>query len=242
MRKIIPAIIIAGSAVLSTSAHADFIGAGGAVASWFSGLNGNFIQGSDTADLEESLGLDRGFGIMADVHIEHPVPLIPNLRIAYVSVEETGSSDLNSGFYGFPANTNVASELFLEQIDVTAYYEILDNIVSVDVGLTVRALDSELEVSSGGISKVNRVKTILPMAYVAAKGKLPFTGVGVGAELNAISYGGDSALDAMVYGQYDMNVLSFKAGYRHMAIDFEDGNSSLDLTLGGPFMSIGADF
>ena len=80
------------------------------------------------------------------------------------------------------------------------------------------------------------------MGYLAARFDLPFTGVSVGVEGNVISYSGDSLHDVNAYGQYEFALLQVRAGYRQMAIDYEDDDDKLDVELSGPFASIGVNF
>jgi hypothetical protein len=36
--------------------------------------------------------------------------------------------------------------------------------------------------------------------------------------------------------------MKLRLGYRQMAVDYEDDNNLLDVTLGGPYASVGVDF
>jgi hypothetical protein len=60
--------------------------------------------------------------------------------------------------------------------------------------------------------------------------------------LNAISYDGNSISDVNAYGQYEIAVLRLRAGYRQMKMDYEDSDNRLDVTLKGPFASVGVTF
>ena len=137
------------------------------------------------------------------------------------------------------------SEFDLEQLDLTLYYEVLDNWVNIDLGLTVRDLSAELLVTdqnnSANQEKID-VSGALPMGYVAARFDLPFTGVSAGVQGNVISFDGDSIHDLDAYGQYEISVVQLRLGYRQMAVDYEDSNNLLDVTLGGPYASVGVDF
>lgn len=241
MRKILATALLAGAASVSSVASADVLGAGVSVGSWFSGFDGDFLIDDHAMDLEDTLGLERGAGIIADAHFEHPVPLIPNLRLAYADVSKKGDGRIE--VHNFTAD--VGSRLDIEQADATLYYELLDNVVSVDAGLTIRALKASLELESkdvSGLADSVEVQGVLPMGYLAARGDLPFTGVGLGAELNIFSYGGDSIVDGSAYAQYDMSFLEWKLGYRHLSLDVEDGEDGIEATISGPFASIGLDF
>jgi hypothetical protein len=57
-----------------------------------------------------------------------------------------------------------------------------------------------------------------------------------------ISFDGDSIHDLDAYGQYEIALVQLRLGYRQMAVDYEDDNNLLDVTLGGPYASVGVDF
>jgi len=241
MKKLTLAAAIAGSMMAAPIASADIIGANADVGFWFSDIGGDFTKDSSSADLSDDFGLDSGLSNFANVHLEHPVPIIPNVRIGYLSVSDSGDGSLGSTFDGVP-NGSVQSELTIDQFDATAYYEILDNIVSVDLGLTLRLMDVQLDVYGGGENTKNELTGVLPMVYAAANGSIPFTGVSAGAEVNGVGYSGDSYMDASAYVQYDVSVMELRGGYRHMAINFEDGDSKIDINFDGPYVSVGVDF
>jgi outer membrane protein len=146
---------------------------------------------------------------------------------------------------GITAGADVRSELELEQLDLTLYYEILDNWVNLDLGLTVRDFSGELLIQNRdnpGQSSETKAEAVLPLVYAAARFDLPFTGVSVGGDANAIAYDGDSVYDFNVYGQYEMSLLQLRAGYRQISLDYEDGDDNLDIELSGPFVSAGLRF
>ena len=80
------------------------------------------------------------------------------------------------------------------------------------------------------------------MGYVAARLDLPLTAVVVGAEGNFIAFDGDSMRDFNVYGQYSISLLQVRAGYRQLAVDYEDGSDAFDVKIDGPFVSAGVVF
>ncbi len=69
---------------------------------------------------------------------EHPIPFIPNAKIRYVNLDtQTKSETLGQ------ANYNVD----LDHSDFILYYELLDNIVSVDAGLGATVLNGDITAS-----------------------------------------------------------------------------------------------
>ncbi|WP_417566874.1 TIGR04219 family outer membrane beta-barrel protein [Marinobacter sp.] len=243
MRKLM--LAVGGSLILVTPlSQADVVGLGASVSYWDSDLSGEAGTNNDVVDVENDLNLDSDSNANASLYLEHPVPVLPNVRINYTLVQQSGRGEV--GLAGFDGVTgDVQSDLDLEQLDLTLYYEVLDNWVNLDLGLTARDLSGELLVQEiGGGQQVSKTKVdgVVPMGYVAARFDLPFTGVSVGAEGNFISYDGDSMHDFNAFGQYEIALVQFRAGYRQMAIDFEDGNDRLDVEIGGPFVSAGVAF
>jgi len=237
----------AGGVLLISSpvTMADVLGVGATVGYWDSELSGTAGKNSDAVDVENDLNLSSDSNANLEAYFEHPVPILPNVRLNYTAIEQSGSGEVSTGFDGLPAGLDVNSDLELTQFDVTLYYEILDNWVNLDLGLTARNLDGELIVRDRiGNFPASRteVSGIIPMGYVAARVDLPLTGLSVGAQANAISYDGDSVSDINAYGQYQLSLLTFRAGYRQMSIDYEDSNDRLDVELGGPFISAGLTF
>jgi len=242
MRKL--AVAAASSLILAVPvAQADVIGLGANVSYWDSSLSGRIVNNGDAVSVDNDLDLDSSSNTNATIYFEHPVPVLPNVRINYTKVDQSGRGRV--GVTGFDGVTgNVRSDLEIEQLDLTLYYEILDNWVNLDLGLTARDLSSELTVSQvgGALTSKTKVDGVLPMAYVAARFDLPFTGVSVGGSGNIISFDGDSLHDFNVFGQYEFALIQLRAGYRQMSLDYEDDDNTLDVDIDGPFISAGISF
>ncbi len=242
MRKL---VIVAGGALMMSGsfATADILGVGASVSYWDSDLTGQAGKNSDVVDIENDLNLSSDGNVNLEAYFEHPVPILPNVRLNYTRIEQSGDGELSTKYDRFVSGADVRSDLELIQLDATLYYELLDNWVNLDAGLTVRSLDGELNIRKVGfpVSRTE-ISGALPMAYAAARFDLPFTGVSVGVQGNLISFDGDSISDFNAYGQYELSLLQLRAGYRQMRIDYEDSNDRLDVKLGGPFISAGLTF
>jgi len=235
-------MILAGSAVLAAPvAQADVLGLGAQVGYWDSELSGDVATNGGSVDVKDELNLDGESSNQLSLYLEHPVPLLPNVRVAYINIDQSARGSLNSNFDNIPAGT-VRSDLELEQLDLTLYYEVLDNWVNLDLGLTARDFSGELLVQGNGQSSRTTADAVVPMGYLAARFDLPFSGASVGIEGNAIAYSGDSLHDFNVYGQYQLSLLQLRAGYRQMAVDYEDGDDRFDVKIDGPFVSAGVVF
>lgn len=242
MRKL--SLAVGSSLILAAPfAQADIVGVGANLSYWHSDLSGNIAQDNGTVNVEDQLRLKRDSNVNANVHIEHPVPVLPNVRLDYTLVQQSGNGALDSQYDDVKAG-DVYSELDLEQLDLTLYYEILDNWVNLDLGLTVRDFSGELLVQGSSKRESSKTKAdgVLPLGYVAARFDLPLTGVAVGAEGKYISFDGDSMRDFNMYGQYKISLLQLRAGYRQLAVDYEDGSDAFDVKIDGPFISAGVVF
>ena len=236
-------MILAGSAVLAAPmAQADVLGLGAQVGYWNSELSGDVAANGGSVDVKDELNLDGESSNQLSLYLEHPVPLLPNVRVAYINIDQTARGQLSGSFDGISAGSDVRSDLELEQLDLTLYYEVLDNWVNLDVGLAVRDFSGELLVQGNGQSSRTTADAVVPMGYLAARFDLPFSGASVGIEGNAIAYSGDSLHDFNVYGQYQLSLLQLRAGYRQMAVDYEDGDDRFDVKIDGPFVSAGVVF
>lgn len=243
--KTLKSALVVSALVTMPVAHADVLGFGASIGYWDSDLSGKAAKGGDRVNVENDLDLSNNNEVNLGAYLEHPIPLLPNVRLSYLRIDQSGRGELGTGFDGIPAGVTVDSSLDWRQTDLTLYYEVLDNWVNLDVGLTARDLDAELEVTdttTGAYTSRTEVSAVLPMLYAAGRFDLPLTGVSAGVSGNIVSYGGDSVYDYDVYGQYDFAGVQLRAGYREMAVDYEDGDERLDIDVGGPFASVGFSF
>ncbi|QCF25831.1 TIGR04219 family outer membrane beta-barrel protein [Hydrocarboniclastica marina] len=231
--------------IVSPLATADILGAGASVGYWYPGVSGYAALGDDRVDVEDDLDLESDGSVNLTAALEHPLPLIPNVRLGFSRLEHTGTGDTVQSYGDLIATGSVRSDLEVDQFDVTLYYELLDNWVNLDAGLTARMLDASLTLEDRKTPQnVERteVDVILPMLYAAARFDVPVTDVSVGLEGHGIAFDGDSLMDITAYGQYDLAVLRLRAGYRQLSLDVNEGNDTLDISIGGPFLSAGLDF
>lgn len=231
-------------ATVSPLACADVVGVGLAVGYWDSEVSGQAGNKGDFVDVENDLDLSSDDTANLSLYFEHPIPILPNVRFNYTAIDQSGTGELQGGYDGILPGVPVRSQLELEQVDLTLYYEVLDNWVNLDLGLTARKMDGELLVQQVGSFNISQteVDAVIPMGYLAARFDLPFTGVSVGGEVNAISYSGDSVYDYNAYGQFEIAILQLRAGYRQISVDYEDGEDLLDIDIAGPFLSAGLAF
>ncbi len=244
MKKTLLAVGI--SALMCGSAQADtLLGLyiGGQI--WANDASGSFGEGADDQSVFEFDDENQGSFYVA---FEHPIPLIPNIKIASTSLDTVGGTELSSSFtfdnQTYTANSTLDTTLDASFVDYTLYYEFFDNdLLTFDFGLTARDLDASVEV----VEPITRVQGdldvsgIIPMAYLNAIVGLPFTGFNVFAEANFITYDDQTIYDAQVgvsYAVLDNIAVDFDVtlGYRTMKLELNDlDNFYSDLTYDGFF-------
>ncbi|MFE8071475.1 TIGR04219 family outer membrane beta-barrel protein [Marinobacteraceae bacterium S3BR75-40.1] len=246
MKRLLTFTSLLAIGAYSVPASADVIGASASATLWPGSISGQVRKDGDRVDLEDDLGLDDETYWSLEAAIEHPVPVLPNLRLAYYNMEHSGTGNTSvANFGGISLNGDVETDLDLSHYDVTLYYELLDNWVNLDAGLTGKVFNGELVVRDKTTGQTDRtdIDAILPMIYGHARFDLPFTGWSVGVQGNGISFDGDSAYDIAGYVNYSVTVLDVQAGFREMAVDAEDINDAdVDATVNGPYLKVGVDF
>ena len=241
MKKITLAIC---AALASASVSADTIlGFDATAGIWKPAYSG--AVGVDNFNVDEfALAEDNVTFLQAA--LEHPIPLIPNILVAHSKVETNGEAMLTEsvtfGDETFVVGSDVMADINLSHTDATLYYEILDNWVNLDLGLTARMYRGEMSVESDLQSEDIELTGVLPMVYGVARFDLPFTGWSIIAQGNGTSYKGDSHTDLTAKIRWDfVPALDFaiEAGYRSMTLDVQELDSfESDLEIKGPYLGL----
>ena len=125
MKKLALAVTLAS--LLSTNVQADAIGIylGGQI--WDNKASGTLGDGSSLVDFNLADEKQNSFFIA----FEHPLPLIPNIRIASTSLETKGQTTLATNFQfedeTFTTGADVRANFDVSYVDYTLYYEVFDN-------------------------------------------------------------------------------------------------------------------
>jgi len=153
------------AALLTANVRADTVGLylGGQI--WQSEANGAFVEKNTLIDLDLKKEQQSNYFVA----IEHPLPLLPNVRISGTMLDTTGKTNLTQAFsFGgetFPtdvvievpddefiidskSDTKLDASFNVSYVDYTLYYELFDNgIFSFDLGLTARDFDVTVTVT-----------------------------------------------------------------------------------------------
>jgi len=241
MKIIKQSVVALTLSVASTALSADVLGLSASLSYWTPENSGHIQSGGDKIDVENDLGFgDEEFLIFTGA-FEHPVPLIPNVRLQFFDMDQVAHGSVsNVDFDGQNFDGAIQTSLDLTHYDFTLYYEILDNWVNLDLGITAKVFDGQLilrDQDSGASSKTD-IDDVIPMLYGSASFEFPITSLSAGIEGSAISFDGDTAYDLVARLRYQFGFFGAEAGYRAIAVEVDDiSGIDVDTALEGPYIS-----
>lgn len=231
---------------IGLSSKADVMGVYGGVGYWKSDFGGDVIS---DVDVDDDLNISSDNGAHIFVGFEHPVPLLPNIKIARTNIKDSGTGTLDSTFVfqgqTFTVNQSVDTSVDLSHTDFTFYYELVDIGMDVDVGVTGRWFDGEVRVDQAS----EDLDVVLPMLYARGKFYLPFSGLYVGGDAHGVSYSGNRVTDLAVKVGWQTESFIFpefgiEGGYRKLTLEGDEDDTDVDVNvdIDGVFINLTAHF
>ncbi|MEE8366538.1 MAG: TIGR04219 family outer membrane beta-barrel protein, partial [Gammaproteobacteria bacterium] len=207
---------------------ADFVGLNIGANYWTPDLTGSFNTGiNPTIDLIGDLGLDDPSSSSFQLILEHPIPLLPNIKYQRFELDSTGSTPGASLiFEGVTFTGNVTSTFDLSHDNIVLYYEVLDNWINLDLGVDLKRFDGEVELTDAVSNQRVLVDETIPLLYLSARFDLPFSGFYVGADINSFSTGDSSVEDSTIMLGYESDSgLGFEGGIKKFSLELNDVNN-----------------
>ena len=245
-------LLVTSALTLAQNSHADTLGLRAGVEYWNADLSGEAQnRTSRIKKIGKPVKFDdwQFYGETYNsvwVNFEHPVPFAPNIRMTYTNIENAKEKTIKHTAGSTTYYTQDSVALLFDNIDFTFYYEVLDNWIELDAGLTARSLNGEFEAIStigDGLTRPvqdrSKLNEIIPMIYLNGRVDIPFVdGIYVQSVINGISYKGNTLYDADIRLGYDLNLvaldLGFYTGYRRMVLKSTDlGNLYADAYMDG---------
>lgn len=225
-------ILSLGSLLLGGTAQADtLLGIYAGADGWRTATEGSFADSNDLQMFNFTDKTQQSYYLA----LEHPVPLLPNIRIQHNPLESDGISNISAGFSfageTFAVDAQVRNQVDLTSTDYILYYEILDNdLISIDFGINGKYIDGFVavaETSANGLAAEQDASQWIPMLYTSAAIGLPLTGLQVFANGSFVSYDGSRVYDAqagIAYALLDNLALDMtvKLGYRAVNLRLDD--------------------
>lgn len=239
MKKLLLGAVVALLPLTGMTATILGFQAGGG--SWKHDPSGSISTSSDgvgvSADLKGDLNLAEKTEGYTYFLVEHPVPLIPNLKYVNTNLTVSGTNGSPSfTFDGVPYSSgSINTSIDLSQTDIILYYEILDNdLVSLDIGLNGKSIDGRVVVDSNATN----FSATIPMLYVAAEIGLP-AGFALAAEMSTISGGGNEITDMTTKVTYTTDfMLGIEAGIRSQTYTIDVDSVKANMEFKGLFTGI----
>ena len=244
MRKWMAAACIAAFSTLAVADTIAGLYAGAGI--WSAGPGGNI--GGTAVDVD-ALGLSSETNAFVYVALEHPVPALPNVKLQHTRLGSSGEGVVSKPFQlddvEFSAGETVSTELDLTHTDAVMYYELLDNVVSLDLGGTLRVFNGYARAASRSrtLSESVDIDLVMPMAYGRVLIELP-TGFAISATANVIGYSGNSLQDLSAQIAYAFDSVvdgGVELGYRRFALKLDD-DAQTDISLDGPYVTVALHF
>ncbi|MEJ2681075.1 MAG: TIGR04219 family outer membrane beta-barrel protein [Gammaproteobacteria bacterium] len=216
------------------------------VGGWQADYNGEFASEGSNIDVDADLAIDGDHQSFIYVALEHPIPLLPNVKISKTDLKNSSTTQLSStiSFEGstFTSGESVETDLDLSHTDFVAYYEILDNWVSLDAGFTARHFTGDASITGNTLAESADLDAWVPMGYLKAQFDLPLTGLYAGGEVNAISFNDNRITDYSLRIGFDTALrLGVELGYRSMMLelkDVDDQDFVSDLEMDGAYLAL----
>jgi len=226
--------------LLATQAQADTIfGVYAGAGSWQTDYSGDI---GDPAISTQDLGITDNSNSFFYIALEHPVPVLPNIKLQHTSISRSQTATITQSFEidgtQFDADTDVHSAFDLSYDEATLYYEVLDNWLNLDLGLTVRKFSGYVSAESDMTSEKVDANLAVPMLYGKFQFDLPFTGFSAGFEGNYVTYQNSSLSDYSAKISYLFDSVldaGLELGYRAMNLKIDDSGVQTDLELSGPY-------
>jgi outer membrane protein len=226
MKKLLAVAIVAATPVMAQADLLFTVEAGASV--WDAEATGSVEDSSNNSfDLEDTLGIDSESNNVFFVSFEHPIPVLPNIKIMKTDLDLAGDNN---------------SQIDLSHTDLTMYWGVPLPIPYVDInfGLTARQFDGGIVVPSAIDEKLDFT---MPMGYLNVDIGTPF-GIYARADLNALSYDGNGVTDTEIAIGYTLPIplvdVNLEAGHRAIALttDKDTVDVETDIDVAGMFFGL----
>jgi len=246
-------IYVALLALVAPFAQADNLKLEAGASRWSYDISGSARyktkSSSNDIDVNDDLGYNDDSLGSYYFSFEHPVPVLPNIRISRTDIDTSANGRLGrSVVYGdttFALNEDVSSEFRLDQTDITMYYQLFDTVLDIDLGLNAKYIDSRSRISgSTSGTETADVSGWVPMLYAGFGANLPLTGLSVSADGSYVAYQDSTFYDYTLKASYITPwYLGVDVGYRAIRLNLDDFDGSYaDIEFDGPFAGAHFEF
>lgn len=245
MKKLL-AIAIASAAPMMAQADLLFtIDAGASM--WNAEASGDVDGAVDLG--KQGLNLDSEANNVLFASFEHPIPVIPNLKVMKTDLDLTGDGSAEYTFLGETYTGPTSSQMDLSHTDFTLYWGVPLPIPFFDInfGLTARQFDGVVSVTDKTTNTETKedLNFTMPMGYLNVDFDSHF-GIYARAELNALSFDGNGVTDTAFAVGYTLPLpipfvdINLEAGHRSIDVmtDRDTVDIETDVEVSGMFAGL----
>ncbi len=216
---------------------------------------------NDRIDVKNDANLGDKTKPWAKLKLEHPIPLIPNIKLAYMPMKFDGSGNVTRtvkwGDERYNLNAGFNLSVKLDRVDTTLYYNFpfiktaTAGKLDVEFGLNVRTImfDGKLSGTTTGGASVTESASItlpIPMGHLAAEIR-PISLLSLVGELNYIGYKNNAYYDYVAGLRLNSRVRTplkpfVEVGYRYEKLKIDEEGVKTDLKVKGLYGLVGVRF
>jgi len=247
-------LIVLGVFIITIPAYALPFRIEGAIGIWNHDPNGMINYNGDDVELNNDLALSDRNDLNLWFRIEHPVPMLPDIKVQYtpIKVKDSNSSNRQFVFGGHPFDDAVRSEIEMDIIDVQLYNHLpflqMASLKSLDVtyGMSFRFLNANAFIEEIQAVDARSRSFSTPLAMICAGFRVaPVNSLSLIGDFQGTAYSGNHWYDITAEVQIaPLNEHLFLGiGYRYQ--DFKIDNIqdvTADQTMQGWFAELGCRF
>jgi outer membrane protein len=157
-------------------------------------------------------------------------------------LETSGTGQGTIDFGGITTTGAIYSSLEMDMSDITLYWDLLDNVVGLDIGINAKILDGKVTVVNiaDSATEIADFSATIPMLYAGVDFSFPLTGLSAGVNGAYIGYDGSEFSEYHAYVRYDSSfVLGVEAGIKGFNIELDDIDQTYGkLEFSGPYAQL----
>ena len=241
MQKLILGIWILG---FSGPSIADVLGFSVGAQYWHYDMDGQVespLSDNSTANIDFSGNSD----LNPYLQFEHPVPFVPNFKLQQNQIQAQGMFPLSDPDLMNGQEILIRGDLDFSHTDLMLYYEVLDNWLNLDLGLSFKYFDGHQRFQyQSTIDDESDFDDLIPMVYAKGQFDLPFTGFSALATVEALSFDSNHVTDLDLAVRYENSLgLAADLGYRNFDVDLKKINDyKSDMKADGFYLGVSFNF
>ena len=188
----------------------------------------------ESVDIVNTLDFSTAQDVLLKAYIEHSFSPLPNLKLAYNTYLHNGQNLVPNFSWGKIENFTgtINNHLSLSFVDTTLYYELLDDWLETDAGVTFRSLSGEMSVKNRLNDDALSFSTLVPMLYGKMRLNLLDTDISLQLELNAIALPSTTSYDYEVSARYTFSMgLGIEIGYKSFYFKSDNMTKNFDANI-----------